>query len=364
MPPVSSASVPWLSQHMPPALQAPGPLSLAWWQWLGLPIVAAIAFVAAMVVATVLVRLGNRIARETVATWDDALAPRLRGPLWLALTSAFSKVLSFALELEADSRGVVNQVLIAAVTFAVFWGLLRSIDVISVALSTSPWAQRSTASTTLIPLGRRFSKLLLSLLAVASALSILGVPVASVIAGLGVGGLAVALAAQKTFENLLGAFAIGADQPFREGDTIKVDDVVGTVERVGLRSTQIRTGERTVVSIPNGQLAEKRIETFAARDRLRFAVVVTIAYDTTPAQVRTLLTSIEALLRAEELMSPTDVGARVLGFGPVGLDLEVQGYLLTTDSTVFATTKTRLLLSIMEHVTKSGSTFAAARKPV
>jgi MscS family membrane protein len=213
-------------------------------------------------------------------------------------------------------------------------------------------------------LGRRFSKLLLSLLAVASALSILGVPVASVVAGLGVGGLAVALAAQKTFENLLGAFAIGADQPFREGDTIKVDDVVGTVERVGLRSTQIRTGERTVVSIPNGQLAEKRIETFAARDRLRFVVVVTVAYETAPAQVRTLLASIEALLRAEELMSPTDMSARVLGFGAMGLDLEVQGFLLTTDTTVFAATKTRLLLSIMELVTKNGSTFAAARKPV
>lgn len=348
---------------MPPALQAPGPLSLAWWQWLGLPIVAALAFVAAMVVATVLVRLGNRIAKETVATWDDALAPRLRGPLWLALTSAFSKLLGFTLELDTDSRAVINQVLIAAVTFAVFWGLLRSIDVISMAVSTSPWAQRSTASKTLIPLGRRFSKMLLSLLAVASALSILGVPVASVIAGLGVGGLAVALAAQKTFENLLGAFAIGADQPFREGDTIKVDDVVGTVERVGLRSTQIRTAERTVVSIPNGQLAEKRIETFAARDRLRFSVVLTLAYDTPPAQLHTLLASIEALLRAEELMSPTDIGARVLGLGAVGVDVEVQGYLLTTDATVFATTKTRLLLSLMELVTKNGSTFAAARKP-
>lgn len=363
MPHVLPASVPWLSHYVPPALQAPGPLGLAWWQWLGVPVVAALSFVLAMVLATLLVRLGNRVARRTVATWDDALAPRLRGPLWLAFTAALSKLLSFALELDVDSRGIVNQVLIAAVTFAVFWGLLRSIDVISMALDASPWAQRSTASKTLIPLGRRFSKLLLSLLAVASALSILGVPVASVVAGLGVGGLAVALAAQKTFENLLGAFAIGADQPFREGDTIKVDDVIGTVERVGLRSTQIRTGERTVVSIPNGQLAEKRIETFAARDRLRFAVVVTVAYDTTPAQVRTLLTSIEALLRAEELMSPTDVSARVLGFGATGLDLEVQGYLLTTDTTVFAATKTRLLLSIMEHVTKSGSTFAAARKP-
>jgi hypothetical protein len=98
-----------------------------------------------------------------------------------------------------------------------------------------------------------------------------------VLAGLGSGGLAVALAAQRTVESLFGAFSIGADQPFREGDFVRIEDFVGIVEQIGLRSTKVRTLDRTVVTIPNGNLAEMRLETFSARDRIRLACTVGLA---------------------------------------------------------------------------------------
>lgn len=111
-------------------------------------------------------------------------------------------------------------------------------------------------------------------------LSELGYPVTSLVAGLGIGGLAVALAAQKTVEALFGAFSIGADQPFREGDFVRVEDFVGAVEVTGLRSTKIRTLDRTRISIPNGQLAMMRLECYSVRDRMCLACKVGLVYST------------------------------------------------------------------------------------
>lgn len=101
-------------------------------------------------------------------------------------------------------------------------------------------------------------------LALVAFLSELGYAVTSLVAGLGIGGVAVALGAQKTLENLFGAFSIGADQPFLQGDVVRVGDLTGTAELVGLRST--RTEERTLVTIPDGKLADMQIESFALRD--------------------------------------------------------------------------------------------------
>jgi hypothetical protein len=113
-----------------------------------------------------------------------------------------------------------------------------------------------------------------------------------VLAGLGIGGIAVAFGAQKTVENVFGSLAIAADQPLRVGDAVKIDDFSGTVERIGLRSTQVRTLDRSLITIPNGKLSDTRVESFAARDRIRFATLVSLAYGTTEAQVRRVLEGI------------------------------------------------------------------------
>ncbi|HEY1098014.1 MAG TPA: mechanosensitive ion channel family protein [Myxococcota bacterium] len=353
---------PWLTQHMPPALQEMGPLDLAWWQWLGLPVVVVIGGLFGLVASRLILGVIGQITRRTEIGWDNELVTKIRGPVRLWWTAALTKPVSLVLGLHADARTVLNQCLIAAATVALFWGVLRGIDVVAQALTTTQWAARSSSSKTLIPLGRRFSKLFLGALAVASALSVFGVPVASIVAGLGVGGLAVALAAQKTFENLLGAFAIGVDQPFREGDPIKVDDVNGSVESVGLRSTRIRTAERTIVTIPNGQLAEKRIETFAARDRLRLYSVIGLDYETRPKQVRAVLAGIEQMLRTEEKVWPNDVAARMIAFGQASLDVEVQCWLMTTDWVEYSALRTKIFLQIMDVLEENGVAFAPERR--
>src|SRR6185437_714754 len=189
-------------------------------------------------------------------------------------------------------------------------------------------------------------------------LSTLGYPVASLFAGLGIGGLALALAAQKTVENLFGAFSIGIDQPFREGDFVKVDDFVGTVEAIGLRSTRFRTLDRTVVTLPNGRLADVRLETFSARDRLRLAAVVGLVYETTPAQMREVLAGFERVLRSQPKIWPDAVVVRFSAFAASSLDIEVMGWFTTSDWGEFQRIREAVLLQFMDVVSAAGSAFA------
>jgi MscS family membrane protein len=188
-------------------------------------------------------------------------------------------------------------------------------------------------------------------------LAALGYPVATVLAGLGIGGLALAFGAQKTIENLFGSISLAADQPFRVGDFVKVGAFTGNVERIGMRSTCIRTLDRTVVTIPNGQLADMQIEDFAPRDRIRFAATLTLVYGTSEAQVRRVLTEIEALLRANPKVWPNPV-AKLLAFSPSSLDVEVQCWFATSDYDEFRELRQEALLGIMRIVAEAGTSLA------
>jgi MscS family membrane protein len=187
----------------------------------------------------------------------------------------------------------------------------------------------------------------------------LGLPVASLLAGLGIGGVALAFGAQKTVENLFGAVAIGVDQPLREGDLVRIEnDVQGTVETVGLRSTRIRTRDRTVVTLPNGRLADMRVETFAARDRCRLDATVRLVYSTTASQLREILAGFERVLREHPSIWPNDLVVRFLQFGASSLDIEVSAYFETRDWQTFRTWRQDILIAYMEIVENAGSSFA------
>ena len=141
----------------------------------------------------------------------------------------------------------------------------------------------------MVPLARRTLKVFVGLLAFLAIFQNLGFNATGILAGLGVGGLAVALAAQKSLENLFGGLSLVADQPVRVGDFCRFGTQQGTVEDIGLRSTRVRTLDRTLVTIPNSDFATMQIENFASRDRMRLATTIGLRYETTPDQVRWLL---------------------------------------------------------------------------
>lgn len=350
---------------MPMEWRTEGPFGLAPWQWLGLPLSLVIGGALGIVVAVVVQAIARALVKRTAPTWDDALAAALKGPLRLALTALGAKAAQAALALPENVELWVDRGLITIAAVAIFWAVLRAVDVACDLANTSEWAAANPASRTLVTIGRRIGKVLIVALAIGTALSVFGVSVASLIAGLGVGGLAVALAAQKSFENLLGAFAIGVDQPFREGDTINVDGAfTGTVERVGLRSTQIRTLDRTVISLPNGQLSEKRIETFAARDRIRVHATLGMTYATSPKQMRSIMEALRSYLKSHEKVWQDEIYIRFVSFGASSLDIEVMCWLTTTAFAEFADLRSEIYLRFMDIVEENGGDFAFPTRTV
>jgi MscS family membrane protein len=348
----------WVLEHLPPVLLRPGPFELLWWQWLSLPVLIIVSVVLGAVISRLARAIIGRIVVRTRVTWDDAVLSRLGGPLTAAATLVLISALVPWLSLYRPAAEATYRVIRVGLFITFFWSLWRLVDVARDILSRTRWALASASSRALLPLGGRVTKVIVLAIAAVAVLSILGYPVASLIAGLGIGGLAFALAAQKTVENLFGAFSIGVDQPFREGDFVKIDDFVGTVEQLGLRSTRFRTLDRTLITIPNGRLADMRLESFAARDRLRLATVIGLVYETTAAQMREVLAGLERVLRAHPRIWPDVVVVRFREFAASSLDIEIMAWFQTRDWGEFQLIRQDVLLQFMEVVETAGSSFA------
>ncbi len=205
---------------------------------------------------------------------------------------------------------------------------------------------------------QRTGKVAIVIFGIIAVLGAVGVDVTTGLAALGIGGIALALGAQKTVENFVGSVTVIADQPVRVGDFCKVGSLVGTVERIGMRSTRIRTLDRTIVTIPNGKFSSENIENYAHRDRFWFHPTFGLRYETTPEQIRYLLVELRAVLYAHPMVSPDPARVRFVELGADSINLEVFAYVLTSTFDEFLEVKEDLLLQMMDVVEESGTGFA------
>ncbi len=344
--------------------QGPGPLGLAWWQWVALPLLVLAAFVLGRLLGALtrgLLHWGFRRTANTVdERWLSSVAPALTA-LWA--TAVFKLGLPW-LELPAGVERGVESALSAAVVVAAFWTLWRSVDALVELTVERSWAARDASARSMLIVGGNLLKAAVVVTGAVTTAATFGYPVTTIVAGLGIGGIAFAFGAQKTVEHLFGSIALATDQPCRVGDVIKVEDLVGQVEQIGTRSTRIRTPDRTLVTIPNGRLADLRIESYAARDRMRLATVVTLAYGATESQLRQVVGGIEGVLRAQPLVWPDVVVARLASLGAASVDIEVLCWFQTTDFEVFRTCRQDVLLGILRVVEEAGVSFAQVGLPV
>jgi MscS family membrane protein len=352
---------PRLSTVMPAILQGVGPYGLAWWQWLALPALAALALGFGRLLGAATRGILARTFRRTRVTWDEHLLQRVTpavNVLWA--TVLFHAGLPW---LELPQRGyvAVSALVTAVFVVAVYWALWRSVDVFVELTTTRTWSDPSAKSMLIV--GGNLLKTAVVLLGAVSTAAAFGYPVSTVIAGLGIGGIAFAFGAQKTIENLFGSIALATDQALRVGDAIKVDGIEGQVERIGARSTRFRTADRTLVTIPNGRLADSRIESLAMRDRLRMATTVMLAFDTTAAQVRGVVEAIEAVLRRHPLVWPDIVVARLSNLSATAIEIEVMCWFETSDYERFRTARQEVLLGIISAVEDAGARFVAPPGP-
>lgn len=334
-----------------------GALGLTWFQWIALLAILAASVLFGVIAGKLVRAIVGRVVKRTRSTLDDTLLPRLAGPLAAALGFALAAALIPSLDLPAAQSRVAYQVIRAGYFALFFWTLFRLIDVAFHVLGETMLG-RSGPSRSLIPLGTRVAKVAVLAIGAVAVLSGLGYPVASLVAGLGIGGLALALAAQKTVENLFGAFSIGVDQPFRVGDTVKIEDFIATVERIGLRSSRFRTLDRTIVTIPNGKLADSRIESFSVRDRTRLHAIIGLVYGTTERQVREVIAGFERVLAEHPKLFPEGVIVLLRELGASSINIEVAAQFQTADFLEFLRIRQEILLRFLSVVEAAGTSLA------
>jgi MscS family membrane protein len=185
-----------------------------------------------------------------------------------------------------------------------------------------------------------------------------GVNVITVLAGLGIGGIAVALAMQRTLGDFIGGITLYADQPVLVGEFCRFGGTVGTVEEVGLRSTRVRTLDRTVVTIPNSEFSNLQIENFTRRDRIWYHPTIRLCCETTPDQIRYILVEVHRMLYAHPKVDSASARIRFAGFGSSSLDLEVFSYVTVTDYGEYLEIAEDLNLRIMDIIAAAGSSLA------
>lgn len=238
------------------------------------------------------------------------------------------------------------------------WFLLRIIDVGARVVIEKATERARLEALSAIRFFRRVAKFLVIAAVTIVILDAFGFNVSAGLAALGIGGIAIALGAQKTIENLVGSLTLIADHPIREGDFCKVGDKMGVIEDIGMRSTRVRTLDRTIVNVPNGLLSSMQIENFAVKDKNWFHPTLTLRYETTPDQIRLILIEMRAALYAEPKIDPSIVRVRYTGMEADYLKIEVFTYILSTDMNEFLEIQENLLLKFMDIVNTHGAGFA------
>jgi MscS family membrane protein len=350
--------VPGLGRALPAPLVEIRVLELALWQWIALLLLVAAAAGAAWLVAFLAARVARPVLARLAPGQEGRIVDASLGPARLGVAVGLVSVGLLALGVAPPVQAVLAVLERALVIIAVTWLLVRMTNLMASVVTDRLVAQGRASVITVVPLGRKAVKGVVLTLAFIAILQNLGVNVTGLLAGLGIGGLAVALAGQKTIENLFGGVTLITDQPVRVGDFCRFGDTLGVVEEIGLRSTRVRTLDRTVVSVPNAEFASMQLENFARRDRTWFRIQLGLRYETTPDQLRYVLVEVRRLLYSHAKVDPLPARIRFAGFGAHSLDLEVFAYVLTRDVDEFLAVREDILLRLMDIVEGAGTGFA------
>jgi MscS family membrane protein len=246
-----------------------------------------------------------------------------------------------------------------AIIFSLTWTFLRLVDFFGLILMYRASLTESKSDDQLVSFIRESIKVVLVIFSIFFMLgTVFKLNVASLIAGLGIGGLAIALAAKESLENLLGSFTIFLDKPFTVGDTIKVGSIEGVVENIGFRSTRIRTGEKTIITVPNKKMVDGELDNLSMRTQRRVKFDISLVYETTAQQFKNIVADIQAYIDNHPQLYKLDNRVRLFDFGNSGINIQIVYFVDTQDSDIYLNTREEINYKIMEIVKKHGSDFA------
>ena len=351
-------TTPELDALMPAPLRHNVAGSLRLWQVLAFWLLVPAAWLLARLGVTALFGLGRRVAAlRAFVEGREVSFDRFRGPLALLVAAPLHAAAVARIGLPLLGRynyaRISRLVLVAGVT----WLLIRLVSFLASRATMRLLASGATAASSLT-IGRRVAQGLVFLGGVLVGLGMLGVNLTATLAGVGIGGIAVAFAAQKSLENLFGGVVVLSDKILRVGDVVKVGTTQGEVEDVTLYATRIRTLDRTVVSIPNGTMMTSQIENLSRRDKFLFRHTLGLRYETTAAGMHAALASCRGRLASDPRVESATARVRFVRVNAYTLDVEVFAYVLAPDWVTFLAAQEELLLALMQAVEEAGSGFA------
>ena len=349
----------WVDRFMPEVLlnHTLFSISLARWiVWLASIVVplSLLWFVSPITLVILRRTVHSESRRQFIKSWYRAV----RWPLIFILTVIAHLLVLYTMGLTLSTRILLGRLALVLLIIGVVW-LLRRVMTLSFDRVLSEMQQRGdTGTQSLILLAERLLRVVITLVAIFSILTIIGVDTKTALAGVGIGGVAIALGAQKTVENLLGGIFLLTDKALAIGDKCRIGDRVGTVEDITLRSIRLRTPEQTLVSIPAGALSQSNIENFATRRKIPVQTTLELRYGTTTEQLKNILDMIRRSLAENPRLETATARIQLTSYGPRSIQLELFTYVTTRDEVEFRAVREDLLLQIGEIVDKSGSGFA------
>jgi MscS family membrane protein len=245
-----------------------------------------------------------------------------------------------------------------AVSVSVVWLLYKLANVASLFLEAITSQTDSKLDDQLVPLLRKSLKVFVVAVGVLFILQNNGINVTSLLAGLGIGGLAVALAARDTLANFFGSVTIFVDKPFQIGDWVKVGSLEGTVEEVGFRSTRIRTFYNSVITVPNSKLADSEIDNLGLREYRRFKTSINLTYDTTPEQMEAFVEGVKAIVRSTPAIRQDYYEIHFESLGAHSLDVLVYIFFKVPSWSDELQNRHNFLLDVMRLAREIGVEFA------
>ena len=300
------------------------------------------------------------LLEKTPFAIDDGLARAASAPLgYVFLLAAFAGAFTvLPLPAEPDVETFVFGAMKVLAGAILVWFLFRAVDAIVGSLAGYAERSESKLDDQLLPLIRRALKATIAVVCFVWVIQLLGYSVSSLLAGLGIGGLAVALALQDTLANFFGSIFIFLDRPFTVGDWIKVAGTEGTVEQIGFRTTRIRTWPATLVSIPNKTVANEVIDNWSRMPKRRVSQAIGVTYETRADQMQNAVSAIRGILEGDEGVDQEFMLIRFTDFGEFSLNILV--YYFTRDVTwdEHLATKERVNLAMMSMLEELGLSIA------
>ena len=342
------------------------------WQWTGVELLTAFGILVAAFLARKLFRFfldrgAKRLTAKTKTDLDDLLIQAIEKPIEVGILILGVYLAAQSLNPPDRMQEWLTSIFWIPYSFLIAWTMFRGVNVLSHGMKK--WAQRTdnALDDQLVPLVARAAKVVVWLLAILMVLQNMGYSISGLIAGLGVGGLAVALAAQKTLADVFGSVMLLADRPFAIGDWVISPDkeIEGTVERIGFRSTRIRTFDQTLVTIPNSRLADFVINNMSQRPVRRVWITVGLTYGTRVNQMKEAVSQIDNLLHTHpDVDQDSTILVYFTDFGDSSLNIMVYYFANTTVWGEYLRIREDVNLKIMEIVDDLGLSIAFPTRTV